>query len=283
MENIVLDNGCLHVQISPEGAEVVSVKDSQGRERMWSGDAAVWGYHAPVLFPVAGGFTDDYYLFDGKRYRMTRHGFARTSLFAVAENDADHARFTLDTPQENYPFAYLFSVSYTLKENSLQVTYTARNMGEGPMYFGIGSHEAYACEGGIEKYALVFDEEERLEAHEPNALGQVGDRTRLFGESTRVLPLNESYFDCDTLIFTSLKSRGVRLVSGEGEPSVHVSYPGMDYLLVWKKKDAPFLCIEPWCNPPDGEKPDHRIEHKPGMIRLSAGEETSRTHVITFD
>lgn len=283
MENIVLRNAHLTVHISPLGAQVVSVRDAEGRERMWRGDADVWGYHAPVLFPVAGGFTDDYYLYNGRRYDMKRHGFARTSLFRVAESKMDRAEFVLDEAKENYPFDYLFSVAYTLEENQLQVTYTAHNRGENPMYFSVGSHEAYACEGGIERYALVFDEEERLEAHELNARGQVGDRTRLFSEHARILPLEESYFDCDTLVFMSLWSRGVRLVSGENEPSVHISFSGMDYLLVWKKKDAPFLCIEPWCNPPDPETTDHRIDHKPGMICLGKGEETSRTHVIRFD
>lgn len=283
MQETVLQNAALTVTVAALGAQMLSVRDAQGRQRLWGGDAAVWGYRAPILFPVAGRFTQDRYLYKDGIYCMKRHGFARESEFALIEHARTRAVYMLDKPQENYPFNYAFYAAYELQDNRLCVTYTVRNNGRDTMYFGLGSHEAYALRGDVSRYALRFDKAERLEAHELTPDSQVGDKTRLFAEQGDTLPLKEEYFDCDTLVFMDLRSRGVRLVGQDEACSVHVSYPGMDYLLIWKKKGAPFLCIEPWCNPPDPVGWDGRLEHKPGMAALKPGEETERTHVISFD
>lgn len=49
--NRVLENNNLKVTISDAGAELISVWDkSRNAERIWRGDSAVWGRHAPILF-----------------------------------------------------------------------------------------------------------------------------------------------------------------------------------------------------------------------------------------
>ena len=53
---ITLTNEMLRATIAPKGAELQSLFNKQtGLEYMWSGDAAYWGKHSPVLFPIVGG------------------------------------------------------------------------------------------------------------------------------------------------------------------------------------------------------------------------------------
>ena len=40
----------LDATISDEGAELIRLQDGEGRDLLWSGDAAFWSGHAPLLF-----------------------------------------------------------------------------------------------------------------------------------------------------------------------------------------------------------------------------------------
>ena len=48
MENcITLKNDCLAVMVSPAGAELRSIKQNNGEERLWQGDPEWWNGQAP--------------------------------------------------------------------------------------------------------------------------------------------------------------------------------------------------------------------------------------------
>ena len=82
-----LENNFLRVTIRPKGAELTSiVHKASGIEHLWQADPAVWGWHAPNLFPVVGGCLHNQVLIDGQPYPMERHGFTRTSLFETTES-----------------------------------------------------------------------------------------------------------------------------------------------------------------------------------------------------
>ena len=70
MSIVTLKNEELTVKISTLGAEIQSIEDKNGVERLWQGDPAIWKGRAPILFPVAGGFKDDGYELDGQWYGM---------------------------------------------------------------------------------------------------------------------------------------------------------------------------------------------------------------------
>ena len=48
---IELKNEQLTIRVAEKGAELQSVKDSEGREYMWQAGAE-WPRHSPVLFPL---------------------------------------------------------------------------------------------------------------------------------------------------------------------------------------------------------------------------------------
>ena len=75
--------GTLTAVAETHGGELVSLKDSSGREYIWQGDPAYWSGRNPNLFPIVGGLKDGTVFVDGLPFRMNRHGFARNSEFSV--------------------------------------------------------------------------------------------------------------------------------------------------------------------------------------------------------
>lgn len=283
MAQHLIENEQLQVIIDELGAQMLSIKDHQGNERLWCGDPAIWAYHAPNLFPVAGAFKNGAYFLRGQIYQMPRHGFARTSQFTydISASHAERAKFILTEKNPGFPFDYRFQVEYALDHNKLSCIYHVTNTGGEDLYFGMGSHEAFSCPEGIEEYRLVFPEKENLISHTLHN-SQISDITRSFGRDIKVFPLKEEDYMEDALVFLSLRSRSVTLENLEQTKSVRVDFEGMDYLLLWTKPGAPFFCIEPWCNPPERSDFNQNIEEKVGVLHLKPGESLSRTHKMSF-
>ena len=279
-EQLKITNGVITALISTKGAELKSVvKD--GKEYLWDGNPDIWSGQAPLLFPICGGLKDDKYRFEGKEYTLKKHGFARLSEFEIERKEEASITFILRSKEEikkQYPFDFELRVTYTLLDNKIDVAYAVKNVGSGDMYFSIGAHEGYACSGGIEEYSLVFDKEENLTCNilDGNLLEY---NTYSVGEG-RELPLKYDFFAIDALTFLNLKSRGVDLVHKTTGKSLRVEYDGFDYLFVWTKPNANYICIEPWCGIPDFVDSDFDITKKRGIVKLDANGEKVLTHSI---
>lgn len=272
----------LTVVINPFGAELHSIRNKAGQELLWQGDPAVWSGRAPILFPVAGSFKGQQYTYNGVTYKMSGHGFASTREFRVVSHSESAAAFVLDSQEENYPFTYCLTASFALCGASLRVTYTVENKGENDMYYGIGSHEAYACPEGIEHYHLEFPDDETLTNH--LLTGPLRNhKTEEIALQNKCLALSpDIYQNVDTLVFADLKSRSVTLRKNDGSRYVHVDFTGMDNLLLWQRMGAKYFCIEPWSHAPEYTDHDGDITHKPGVLMLKSGESQDFTHTITF-
>ena len=85
---VTLKNESLTVLIEDKGAQLCSVKNAAGAEYIWKADPAVWNRHAPLLFPLIGRLQDGEYTVHGQTYHIGSHGFARDSLFTVADTAA---------------------------------------------------------------------------------------------------------------------------------------------------------------------------------------------------
>lgn len=211
-EQIILSNDIMSVTISLMGAQMTGVK-KYGKELLWQGDPSVWAGQAPVLFPLCGGLKDGIYTYLGKEYSIEKHGFARKSEFKVESNSRTQAVFMISSDEETkkqYPFDFQFRIIYTLNDTELSVEYKVSNLTDGPMYYSVGSHEAYSCPGGIENYTLLFDKKEELLS---NLVldGLISRRCISLGENTDKLKLSYDLFDFDSVIFSSLKSDKVTL------------------------------------------------------------------------
>ena len=274
----VLKNDCITVEISSLGAELKSIKENSGEERLWQGDPHWWKGQAPLLFPVCGCLAVSRYLHKGVSYELPMHGFGRNSLFEVEDADKTKAIFLLKSNSETlavYPFAFEFRVIYELKENRLSVTYVVINKTDEDMYFSVGSHEAYNCEGKTEDYEMFFEKNEPLVNYlldGPLLNGKTEDMAYVNGALTFT---DEKFRELETYIFLNTESKRVTLKKRGSEKSISVEFPEIDNLLIWKEPGSEFFCIEPWCGLPAVIGESGIFEEKPYITMLEPGKEYS--------
>ena len=103
-------------------------------------------------------------------------------------------------------------------------------------------------------------------------------RPLLNGET--VLPLKHELFYGDVCYFDKIVSRSVMLRDKDNK-GVRVDYPDFTSLGVWQAKDAPFLCIEPWCGSADFDDCTGVFAEKRGAVTLQSGEERAFTYSIS--
>ena len=279
---VTVKNSELTVVIAKKGAELQSIV-CDGVEYMWDRDPAFWAQSAPIMFPMCGGLKGGKYELDGISYEMPKHGFAKLLDFEVENQTESSVTFVLrdnEQTRKMYPFAFAFRVSYVLEGKSVKVTYDAENTDSKTMYCTFGAHEAYACPEGIEAYELIFPEKETLYAYGLNG-DIVTDYTKLMVQNSDRLVLDDRHFALDALVFRDVKSNSVTLASKVSNRRVKVEFDGFDYLVLWHKHTAPYLCVEPWCGLPDVAGSSYNFAEKEGMHAVAAGCHFARTHTIT--
>ncbi len=271
--------------IDAVGAQLRSLTDSDGKERLWCADPSVWAKTAPILFPICGGLYEDRYTHGGKTYTMPKHGFAQPSEFA-AESIADDSVTLLLTSDEHtkelYPFDFEFRVRFALRDDALHVYYSTKNTGHETMYYSVGAHEAYACPGGIEEYDVVFDEEETLMRSVLNKQNYLTHETEHVETDGKTLHMKYRHMDNDSLCFIQVNSRGVELVHRETKKGIRLDFPDFNNFVLWTKQNAPYLCLEPWNGYSDYADTDGILAHKAGILTLAVGEEQTFYHKISL-
>ena len=285
---VTIKNDNLSIDIENLGAQMKSIKGSNGTEYLWQGDENVWAGRAPVLFPICGGLKDDKYIFEGKEYILNKHGYARFKEFTLEKSDENSAVFLHKSDKEtkkSYPFDYEFRIIYTLDGNKITVTYETKNVSDKTtMYFSVGAHEGYSCPEGIEEYEIVFDKPETLDSYVLDG-NLLEENTVRVMENSTVFPLKCEYFSVDALVFRNLNSRKVQLRNKNGDRKIDVEFNGSDYLLFWTKPNGigKYICIEPWCGIQDGVDSDYDFVNKEGIISLKPFDTHSVSHTITIE
>lgn len=286
MENrsITLKNKYLKVEIANYGAEMTSVRDTAGREYLHQRNPETWNRQAPVLFPISGHLAADKIIVGGTEYAIRSHGFAMDRIFETEEHGGDYAVFSLvsdDETRKQYPYEFELKIGYRLVGKAIRITYTVANTGGGDMFFSIGSHEGYICEGGLNGYEIRFEDREEkpyyFEGHSYDLDG--------FGEdgSGSVLRLSDAMFEGDkTVVFEKVKSSRVTLKNKNAENLVSVDFEGFDNLFIWSRKGADFVCIEPWCGMAEENETAADISVKPFIRRLKPNECFEICHSISI-
>jgi galactose mutarotase-like enzyme len=276
---VTLENEFLKVSVSSEGAELLSIFNKKSNiEYLWQADPEVWGWHAPNLFPVVGRCINNQILIDGKTFSMEKHGFARTSHFKRVESTDIHAKFSLNYSQATlavYPYKFEFQVLYDLFDDFIRVSYKVINKDDNSIYFSLGAHPAFNVplysNDVYEDYFIELEREEQLERHTISANGFFTGKPEPFPINGKRIYLNKDVFNQDAIVFKGLKSRKVSLKSKNHSGYITISYPHMDYLGIWAKPGAAFVCIEPWLGCADTEGKIIDIKYKEGMQELEHG------------
>jgi galactose mutarotase-like enzyme len=275
----VIENDFLKVTIDAKGAQLSSVIDKkENRELMWQADPNVWPWHAPNLFPIVGGVINDELLVDGKAYAMKRHGFARHSEFVLINSDDQSAVFSLPNSErthEVYPYSFDFEVMYLLIDNALRITYKVINRDKRTIYFSVGGHPAFNLpfypNEQYEDYYLEFEVEEKLERYLLAADGMFSGGTEPVQFDGKKLWLKKDMFNDDALVFKNLRTREVTIKSKNHNQSLTVEFPHFNYLGIWAKSGAPFVCVEPWLGCTDTEGQPKDISQKENIQKLAMG------------
>ena len=275
-----IENEKLICKIESVGAEIRSLKNkATGEEYIWQIDKAIWGSSSPVLFPAIGKIKEDNIVYDGQAYDMNKHGIIRNNnQLEFNQLGASECVFRLKSSAETlqqYPFEFMFSVIYRLKENCLKMTYQIENKDSVPMQFACGGHTAYACPLSdnlkLSDYVIEFPTPLHLKARTLGALGLLSDRKRKIKTEDNLLPLSESLFNEDALIFENLNCNWVRLRKRKAKKGIVVRFKDYPHLALWAKPKADYVCIEPWLGLPDHEDESTNITQKPSYKTIEPG------------
>jgi len=281
---VTLENHLLSVGIKTKGAELCSIvrKDSS-LEYIWSGDPAIWGKTSPVLFPIVGTLKENTYFYNGQKYTLSRHGFARDAEFDVVEQQASRAVFLLkDSPAsiKNYPFHFELFLKYELDSDSMRVTYEVSNTGADVLYFSIGGHPAFKVplvDGtSYEDYYLRFEARENAGRWPISAKGLIKSHPESFLKQSDRIRLSHGLFEKDALIFKHLQSTKVSLKAVSHAHGLDFHYNGFPYLGLWAAKGGNFVCIEPWCGIADPVGHNQLLIEKEGIETLLPGQHWRR-------
>ena len=204
-----ISNDKITIQIDSMGAELKSLKDiASGREYMWNADPKYWKRTSPVLFPLVGGLKDGVYRLDGKEYPMGQHGFARDMEFRLKSQTAHEIWFTLESDNETLKrYPYQFILE-------LGYELSDRTM--------------------IVKWRVKNPADERMYF----AIG---------GHPAFLCPIENGTKQCDALVVEHDQAHRVSLVKPDGTDYLTVTFDA-PLFGIWSppKKQAPFICIEPW-------------------------------------
>ncbi|MGR7812907.1 aldose 1-epimerase family protein [Lacinutrix undariae] len=266
-----IENDNLICTIDSNGAEIRSLKDkATGKEYIWQINTSIWGSSSPVLFPAIGKIKADKIVYNNTDYAMTKHGIIRNNdTLSFQKNNTSECTFTLNSSSETfkkYPYAFTFSVTFTLIEKRLIMNYTIENRDIAPMQFACGGHTAYACplseNTKLSDYVIEFPTQFPLKSSTLGDSGLLSQHTRYIETNKGVLPLSDTLFNDDALIFPNIECNWVRLRKKDEKKGVVVTFKGYPNLALWSKPKADYVCIEPWLGLPDSEDESVQITEK---------------------
>lgn len=283
-----LSNKHLTIAFKDLGGELTSIKDADGLEYLWQGDATYWGGQAPLLFPICGSLREDeaYYPENAmglEKGTMPRHGLVRKCRFHGEQVTQKEVVYTLDSTDDMYAcFPYRFQIRsrYTLQDKTIRISYEVTNKEETfRMPFTLGGHPGFNCPllttETYEDYYLQFEKPEILTV--PRVFPETGlvdlDDRSSFLENADKLELTYDLFNEDTLILDQLKSRIIGLRSKNHEKGLNLHLGDFPFLVVWSTANkGPFVALEPWLGMSTSKNETDQFDKKINTQWLEPGE-----------
>lgn len=254
MENYFLENKQLKATISLDGGQVYSLQDKKtGRQYCHDGNSLYWKGRNPILFPQIG--TYDPLIFKGKIYKQPNHGILRNAVFEFNYQKDNVLSLKYLSNKESYlmyPYNFEFEVIYKLEDKKLEISYVITNLDNEQMPFCFGLHPAFRIDN-LSDISLFFEKEEN-----DNSYHKIEDKKMI---------LNDKDFEVvPTFIYEKLNSKYVILNN-----EIKLSFEGFKYLAIWKKINAPFICLEPWQQKPSLKMEKELLEDEE-VIKLKPNE-----------
>ena len=283
---IELSNNDISIKVSEKGAELQSIKDSDGREYMWQADPDFWPRHSPILFPIVCSVNDNTYRVDGKEYHLPRHGFARDRDFKVISKGDTKVTLALEADDESlkvYPYRFMLSVTYRLDGPTVSVIWHVYNTDTREIHFQIGGHPAFNIPGGGTEGIIKLDNEEPMDALHSYADGSHEMTEVPLEADMGIIEFSEGFWRNDSVKVHKSQTHCAMLMDTNGDPAVTVSYQ-TPVCAFWSPYDkhAPFVCIEPWYGIGDPRGYNGEFKDKPLMNHLLPGASFMSKYTITI-
>lgn len=273
-----LENDILKIAVDTHGAELSSIfNKKENKEMLWQGDPEYWGRRSPVLFPVVGKYKNGKTTYNGKEYSLGQHGFARDREFTLVEKTESKISFELLSNEETlkqYPFRFRLVCSFELQNDKIIIGWNVENTDDKKMYFSIGAHPAFYCEKGETVLAM------NGENLKYNLINSDGLYTAPKYDVENSFVLHDSVFDKDALIIENSDVNEISLIDNDKKYlTVKFDAPLFG---IWSptKKNAPFVCIEPWYGRCDAEDFNGDITEREWSNSLEIGEKWYKEYEI---
>ncbi len=287
-----INNDIISVTVSSRGGEPQSIKSADGADYLWLGNKDFWAGRGPWLFPFIGRLFEERYIYRSVSYPLSIHGFLRASEMELEALGKDFITLSFESNEETlerYPFPFRLVMNYQLIDNAVKVDIDVTNLDENKtMLYGIGGHMGFnvPLEKGLsfEDYYLQFAQAsspKRAEPTPPSLMnGNFLDYPLKDGDK---IELRHDLFDNDAIILKNT-ARSVTLKSDKGTRAVRYDFPDSPYIAFWHavRKEAPYVCVEPWTSLPGCEGAVQDLEKHKDMIALAPGETKRVEHTVTI-
>lgn len=291
MSRFILENDMLKLEIESYGGEMKSlISKKNSKEYLWCADKKYWRRTSPILFPFVGSLKDGKYVYNRNTYTSGQHGFARDMDFDVKEHKSDSIWFSLKSNDETkikYPFDFELLLGYELKGNQINVFWKVINSGNETMYFSIGGHPAFMCpildNTQQSDYYFKFDTCDTLKYLILDN-GLVSNISRELETKDGYFKITNDLFDDDALIIENNQAKKVCLCMPDKTPYLTVKFDAPLFGL-WSpaKKNAPFICIEPWYGRADASNFSGQLQDRTWGNSLDKGKTFEKSYSIIIE
>ena len=272
---IELGNDVLKIKICTLGAEMISLQACSGLEYMWQGDPGFWESTSPLLFPTVGCLKDGFYIYNGERYELPVHGFARSEEFVVGAHTNNEVTLSLvanDRTRINYPFEFSFDITFKLNGARLEMDVVVGNNGDCDLPFSFGLHPGFAHSwvenDRMENYRITFSSAETSDNIRVEG-GLLSTDADSFLEDESVIDLTDDHFAVDAIVLKAIKSEQVTLSHQLSEKKLTMDIRDFPDFALWSQPGAGFICLEPWQGHADRTNHNHDIWQKEGILTLT--------------
>ena len=281
-----MENDLLKVSVTTWGAQVCSVRRKcDDVEHIWQADKAVWGYHAPILFPYAGKLTGGVLSAKGQVWEgATQHGFARTMEHTFVRQTENEIVLELTDSEDTlakFPYRFRLISTFILEGDRLIHRLTVENRDEQDLPFGIGYHPAFTIpfddRHSCTDYEFRFDSKQSPLCLDCLPKGLVNGKCYYLGKNIDTIPIHKALFANDSYCMTNLTAKTLGIYEKGTGRGVECDISGFPYTLIWSKPDwpTPFVCIEPWMSLPGTEEGSLEWNEKPAAAILAPGQRWS--------
>ena len=278
----------LTVQFKTFGGALSSIKDRDGVEYLWQGDATYWSGQAPVLFPICGSLREDTAFYshgDGTETKGTipRHGLVRKKEFELVDQTENSVTFAIEDDEntyQNYPYHFRLEITYRVTGKTVRTQYKVFNRETNKvMPYFIGGHPGFNCpllDGETyEDYYLEFEKEETCSVPRPfpeTGLLDFQDRSPWL-DSQKEVDLSYDLFSVDAVTLDELQSRTIALRSRKHEKGLKVHFQEFSNLIIWSTLNkGSFIAFEPWSGLSTSLEEGNHLEDKKNVRLLEAGQ-----------